>query len=158
MPQVICFDNYDQENIEFSNWYLADFIVDSRKFTSVEQYMMYEKALLFRDAEIAEKVLDVHDAAEIKALGRQVNNYNEQDWNGIRQIVVYRGNLEKFRQNPDLAAKLSATGDAMLAECEPSDKIWGIGMALDDERRHDPKAWQGQNLLGYTLMMVRKSL
>ena len=51
-----------------------------------------------------------------------------------------------------------ATGTALLAECEPGDKIWGIGMALGDERCGDPHLWQGQNLLGYTLMEVRKRL
>ena len=158
MAQVICFDNYDQENIEFSNWYLADFTAGGRQFSSVEQYMMYEKAMLFGDAETAEKVLKVHDAAEIKALGRQVKNYDDGKWNGIRQIVVYIGALAKFSQNPELSAKLAATGDALLAECEPSDKIWGIGMPLDDDRRHEPEKWQGQNLLGYTLMMVRKQI
>lgn len=158
MTQVICFDNYDQANIEFSNWYRADFTVDGRQFSSVEQYMMYEKAMLFGDKETAEKVLEVHDAAEIKALGRQVKNYDDGKWNGIRQIVVYNGALAKFSQNPELSAKLASTGDSLLAECEPSDKIWGIGMSLDDDRRRVPEQWQGQNLLGYTLMMVRKQI
>ncbi len=158
LKKVICFNNYDEENIIFSNWYLSDFEIGGRKFSSLEQYMMYEKALLFEDQQVAQKVLDVTDAAEIKALGWQVKNYDEHLWNGCRQIVVYNGLMAKFSQNSELKERLLATGDAFLAECEPTDKIWGIGMALDDERCFDRNQWQGQNLLGYTLMQVRRRL
>ena len=102
MRTVICFDNRAGENFCFSNWYEAEFEVDGRRFASVEQYMMYEKARLFGDPETAEKVLKITDAAQIKALGRQVKNYDDHLWNGCRQIVVYRGVLAKFSQNPQL--------------------------------------------------------
>ncbi len=63
MRTVICFDNRAGENFCFSNWYEAEFEVDGRRFASVEQYMMYEKARLFGDPETAEKVLKITDAA-----------------------------------------------------------------------------------------------
>ena len=92
------------------------------------------------------------------ALGRSVLGYSDTVWNGIRQIVVYRGLLEKFRQNPDLKAQLLATHPHTLAECALQDKIWGIGMTMHDEYRFDPDLWPGQNLLGFTLMTVREEL
>ena len=158
MKDIICFDNADEKNLCFSNWYEAAFEIGGRRFTSVEQYMMYEKAELFGDRETAQKVLEITDAAQIKALGRQVKGYDDHLWNGCRQIIVYEGVLAKFSQNPELGARLLATGDAFLAECEPSDKIWGIGMALDDPQCGDRSSWHGQNLLGYTLMKVRRRL
>lgn len=155
---VVCFDNADKDHIVFSNWFEADFELDRRVFASVEQYMMYCKAQLFKDPEASEAVMKLTDAAEIKALGRKVKNYNDHLWNGYRQLVVYRGVKAKFQQNETLKEHLLSTGDAWLAECEPSDRIWGIGMDLQDERRLDPSLWQGQNLLGYTLMQVRAEL
>ncbi len=95
---------------------------------------------------------------KIKALGRSVRNYDDTLWNGIRQIIVYKGLLEKFRQNPDLKAQLLATAPHILAECAMQDKIWGIGLTMHNEYRFEPKLWEGQNLLGFTLMMVREEL
>lgn len=44
---VICFHNPEEENGYLSNWYLSDFTIKNIKFTSMEQYMMYSKALPF---------------------------------------------------------------------------------------------------------------
>ena len=155
---IICFDNYEGEYQEFSNWFIAEFSIDGRVYASLEQYMMFSKAALFGDGESAEKVMSITDPAEIKALGRQVKNYDDHLWNGFRQLVVYRGLKAKFSQNENLRKKLLSTGQAFLAECEPTDKIWGIGMDINNPARISRKDWQGQNLLGYTLMQVRSEL
>ena len=96
--------------------------------------------------------------AYIKALGRQVKNYNDSYWSGIRQIVVYEGLLAKFTQNEDLKKMLIGTENNILAECAVKDRIWGIGLSMKAPERFEPEKWQGQNLLGYTLMMVREKL
>ena len=62
---------------------------------AMEQYIAHQKALTFGDPEIAEKVMRSFDFEEMKAMGRQVRNYNNTVWNGIRQIVVYEGLLAK---------------------------------------------------------------
>ena len=123
----------------------------------MEQYMMYQKAICFGDTKIAEKILETTDVAQIKALGRKVSNYNETIWNGKRQIVVYKGLCAKF-QNPELKAKLKATGDAVLAECAVRDCIWGIGLSMTDPKRLEMDKWRGQNLLGFALMIVRDEI
>ena len=87
-----------------------------------------------------------------------VSGYDERLWNGIRQIVAYQGLLAKFMQNPELEEQLKATGETILAECAVRDRIWGIGLSMHDPNRLDPRKRQGQNLLGYTLMMVREQL
>ena len=120
--------------------------------------MMYCKAICFNDSEIARQILSTNDVAEIKALGRLVKNYDDNRWNGIRQMVVYEGLYEKFSQNKELAAQLLATGNALLAECAVKDRIWGIGLSMRDPDRIDRTKWNGQNLLGYALMMVRDKL
>lgn len=141
-----------------SNWYLSDFTVDGIKFSSMEQYMMYQKAVVFKDKDIASQILKTNDVARIKDFGRQVSNYNDSVWNGMRQIVIYKGLLEKFRQNEKLKKALLDTGDDILAECAVSDKIWGIGLSMKDSNKNDIKSWKGQNLLGFALMLVRSEL
>ena len=119
---------------------------------------MYHKALCFGDEKVATQILATDNVAEIKALGRLVSGYDENLWNGIRQIVVYEGLLAKFSQNPELRKQLKDTETAFLAECAVKDRIWGIGLSMYDPNRLDRTKWQGQNLLGYTLMMVREKL
>ena len=156
--RIICFHNSDEENGYLSNWYLSPFTIDGKHFSSAEQFMMYSKAICFSDEAVAAQILATDNVAEIKALGRQVSNYDEHIWNGIRHIVVYEGLMAKFSQNKDLKDKLKATGQAILAECAVRDLIWGVGLSMKDPRRFDKSKWRGKNLLGYTLMMVRERL
>lgn len=114
--------------------------------------------LCFGDKNTADKILATDDVAKIKALGRLVANYNESYWNGVRQIVVFEGLLAKFSQNEDLKKQLKATENCVLAECAVNDKIWGIGLSKKDPNRFEIDNWNGQNLLGYGLMMVRERL
>lgn len=158
MRQVVCFHNPDEENEFLSNWYLSEFCVDGKTFSSMEQYMMYKKAELFEDWETAEKILGTDQVGKIKMLGRSVKNYQEAVWNGVRQIVVYEGLLAKFSQEEELRERLLKTKDAVLAECAVRDCIWGIGLSMKDSRRFLVEEWKGQNLLGYTLMKVRERL
>ena len=155
---IICFHNPDEENGYLSNWYLSQFYVDEITFSSMEQYMMYKKAVCFQDYDTAGRILETEDVSQIKKLGRKVSNYDENSWNGVRQIVVYRGLLEKFGQNDELKKLLLETGDSVLAECAVKDRIWGIGLSMTNPDRLDRACWKGQNLLGYALMMVREDL
>lgn len=155
---MIFFHNLEEENGIYSNWYLSDFVVDGIQYSSMEQYMMHQKALLFHDREVAHQILSTSDVARIKALGRAVRNYNDTVWSGLRQLIVYKGLLAKFSQNPGLKNVLLSTGDQVMAECAVKDTIWGIGLSMRDERRFDMAQWRGQNLLGFSLMEVRSCL
>ena len=140
--EIICFHNPDEENGYLSNWFHSDFSIDEIEFSSMEQYMMYKKAVCFSDKKIAEEILSI----------------NDNIWNGKRQIIVYEGLLAKFSQNYSLKKMLKNTGDAMLAECAVRDKIWGIGLSMSDPKRLNIDEWRGQNLLGYALMQVREKV
>ena len=155
---VICFHNPDEDNGYLSNWYPSPFTVDGVAFSSMEQFMMYRKAICFGDKTVAAQILSKSDVAEIKSLGRQVSNYDESMWNGIRQIVVYEGLLAKFSQNEELKRNLPAPAPAASAARAVKDRIWGIGLSMKDPDRLNKDKWNGQNLLGYTLMMVRECL
>ena len=155
---IICFHGINEENGYLSNWYPSPFTLNGVSYSSMEQYMMHRKAVFFGDNKIAARILSSDGVAEIKALGRLVSGYDDNLWSGVRQIVVYEGLLAKFSQNPELKEMLKGTGKAILAECAVKDHIWGIGLSMHAPDRLDRAKWQGQNLLGYTLMMVREKL
>lgn len=156
--KVICFHNPGEENGYLSNWYPVHFIVDGVTFSSMEQFMMYRKAICFHDRNMAAQILSTDDVACIKALGRLVSDYDDNYWNGVRQIIVYEGLIAKFSQNIDLKEQIKDTENSVLAECAVKDRIWGIGLSMRDPDRFDRTKWHGQNLLGYALMMVRDRL
>lgn len=56
---VICFHNPDEENGYLSNWYTSPFTVSGINFSSVEQYMMYQKAVCFAMKRLPPKFLTV---------------------------------------------------------------------------------------------------
>lgn len=155
---MVFFHNPDEENGYLSNWYLSSFTVSHQQYSSAEQYMMHQKALAFGDTAAAEAVLNTQDVGEIKAIGRAVSNYNETVWNGLRQVLMYKGLLAKFQQNYSLRAQLLDTGDELLVECAVKDTIWAVGLSMTDERRFDMGKWRGKNLLGFVLMEVRSTL
>lgn len=156
--KIVCFHNPNEENGYLSNWYASCFTENAAVFSSMEQYMMYQKAVCFHDQDIAAQILETEDVSHIKELGRLVSGYDENCWSGIRQIVVYNGLMAKFSQNAGLKEQLLGTGNSVLAECAVKDRIWGIGLSMDNPDRLDRTKWKGQNLLGYTLMMVRDRL
>ena len=156
--RIICFHNPDEPNGYLSNWYPAYFHADGINYSSVEQYMMYQKAILFDDLATAEKIVKTNSAAAMKAYGRVVTPFDDEKWGEHRYRVVYRGVFEKFRQNEGLACQLVNTGDAILAECAVKDIIWGIGLSTEDQRRFSVTEWRGQNLLGRILMEIRGEL
>jgi ribA/ribD-fused uncharacterized protein len=141
-----------------SQWWPVPFTVAGLSYRSAEHFMMAAKADLFGDAMTAARIRAAPDPAAAKALGRQVRGFGGQRWAAERFGVVVTGNLAKFGQHPDLRQFLLGTGDKVLVEASPSDQVWGIGLAADDERAASPQTWRGLNLLGFALMEVRRRL
>ncbi|GAA5079144.1 NADAR family protein [Nocardia iowensis] len=141
-----------------SQWWLASFTVDGNTFASAEHYMMWGKAVLFGDKENAERVLAAETPKAAKALGREVRGFDGKVWSAHRYEIVVRGNVAKFGQHAELLEYLLGTGERVLVEASPVDRVWGIGLAADDPRAEDPARWQGLNLLGFALMEARAQL
>lgn len=133
------------------------FEVDGLKYSSAEQYMMYSKAILFNDDEIAKKIMISESPKECKALGRKVRNFDTVIWDKEKYSIVVRGNMAKFQQNEELKAYLFSTGEEEIVEASPFDRVWGIGIRVGDPRINDRSKW-GSNLLGKALMEVREKL
>lgn len=142
----------------FSQWYPAPFILEGIRYVSAEHYMMAEKARLFNDMEIRERIIATSNPGTAKALGREVKGFNQEIWEQQRMDIVIRANIAKFSQNKELSDFLLSTGNRVLVEASPVDKIWGIGLSERDKEAHNPLLWNGLNLLGFALMKVRSEL
>lgn len=139
----------------FSQWYPAGFGTGVLKYRCMEQYMMAMKARLFGDQAAEQEIMAASEPGKIKALGRRVQNFDEGVWDQFKYAIVCTGNYYKFTQNEPLRRFLLKTGDAILAEASPYDRVWGIGMEQNHPDVGNPARWQGENLLGFALMEVR---
>ena len=119
--------------------------------------MMAEKARLF-DGSATDAILTASNPGEAKKLGRQIRNFDQAIWEAHRFEIVVRGNLAKFSQHGSLKQYLLGTGDRVLVEASPRDRIWGIGLSASDPAAPNPYDWKGLNLLGFALMAVREQL
>ncbi|MDN3238768.1 NADAR family protein [Glycomyces tritici] len=141
-----------------SQWWPASFSEDEHRFASAEHYMMAHKAWLFDDDAGARKILAAGHPGEAQSLGRKVRGFDQRTWEAERFGIVVRANLAKFGQHDDLRAYLLGTGDRVLVEASPRDRIWGIGLGETDPLAASPHTWKGLNLLGFALMQTRAQL
>ncbi|KAB1231747.1 NADAR family protein [Chryseobacterium viscerum] len=142
----------------FSQWFPGKFEENGIVYKTAEHYMMAGKARLFNDAEMEKEILKAATPNQAKALGRKVKNFDPTIWDKHKYEMVTQGNLLKFSQNQGFKDFLLSTGDKILVEASPYDRIWGIGMLETDTRAQNPLLWNGENLLGFALMEVRDKL
>ncbi|MEU9522122.1 NADAR family protein [Streptomyces sp. NPDC048224] len=141
-----------------SQWWPSPFTVDGVEYATAEHWMMAGKARLFGDAEAERRVLAAGHPAEAKKAGRLVRGFDEAVWERERFRIVVEGSVHKFAADPALRAFLLNTGERVLVEASPLDRVWGIGLAADDGAATDPERWRGPNLLGFALMAARERL
>ncbi|GAB3666814.1 NADAR domain-containing protein [Actinocorallia lasiicapitis] len=142
-------------NHVFSQWFQRDFTENGVRYASAEHYMMAAKARLFGDSATEAAVLAAGHPRQAKELGRQVAPFDQAIWDAERFEIVVSGSVAKFKNDADLRGHLLATGQRVLVEASPLDRIWGIGLGATDERAGRPTEWDGLNLLGFALMEAR---
>ena len=146
------FSSRDGEYKCFSNFYKAPITIDGKEYRSVENYFQSQR-FVGSDDDYAELVRNQANPALCRAMGRANESSKTKphkpraDWEAVREHVMYRGLLAKFKSHPELAAILDKTGEAVIEEESPLDDFWGIG-----------KDGSGANMMGKTLMRVRKAL
>ena len=85
------------------------------------------------------------DPSSAKRKGRRVKL--RDDWEEVKDQIMYEIVLNKFSQNEELRKKLIATGDEYLTEGNTwHDTYWGVCNG------------KGKNKLGKILMQVREEL
>ena len=141
-----------------SQWTPSVFSLDGIQYNCAEQYMMAKKALLFKDIESLQKIMNSNNPKEQKFYGRQVMGFDPLKWESVCKKYVYEANYAKFTQNKSMLDELLSYGDREIVEASPTDKIWGIGLGVDDPRIHDKSNWQGTNWLGEIITKVRSDI
>lgn len=137
---------------KLSNWTTSYFTVNNIKYCCGEQYMMHSKAILFKDFEIASKILLETNPRIIKGLGRLVKNFNNKIWNDKKYEIVKYGLQKRFEQDSEFHNELLKYKSKILVEASPYDRIWGIGYSK--EHALDNIANWGENLLGKILTEI----
>jgi ribA/ribD-fused uncharacterized protein len=153
-----------------SNWYECDINYDGNVFANSEQLYMFLKAKTFGDVESMNNILATISPKEAKELGRTVANFNPKIWDNVKYEMMYLAVLAKFTQNPSLREKLyrefnkymldaqksvlfDSENSVLFVECNPLDRVWGIGYSVAEVEKSDPANW-GQNLLGKILTEI----
>jgi ribA/ribD-fused uncharacterized protein len=128
-------DAFDGEYRFLSNFWPDDGFTNEHVFQAMKTQDWAEQMI----------VLTAADPYLAKKYGRKVTL--RPDWNEIKDDVMLVSLRLKFSQNPELRAKLLATGDAELIEGNTwGDRYWGV---CDGN---------GHNKLGILLMQVRGEL
>jgi ribA/ribD-fused uncharacterized protein len=142
----------------YSQWAMRNIQIGSLTYNCAEQYMMSQKAKLFEDDHACHMIMMSEDPAEQKAWGKKVKNFNQEKWEEVCRGVVYAANYAKFTQHHDWRLQLLMTGDKVIVEASPTDRIWGVGLSALDLRIRDPENWRGDNWLGEAIMQVREQI
>ncbi|WPG99369.1 Hypothetical protein R9X50_00218300 [Acrodontium crateriforme] len=140
-----------------SQWYDSTFQVDGVEYRTAEMWMMVQKARLFGDEDIAQKMMQTTNPKEHQALGRKAKGFDRKKWDEHKSRIVEEGNYHKFtKTTPEMKMWLLETGDRELVEASPYDRIWGVGFVAKDAELNRSN-W-GENRLGKAIMKVREQL
>lgn len=134
-------DNFDGEYAFLSNFFPLPLEYNGIRYQNSEAAYQAQKTI---DDTIMRRFATLSpDAA--KRMGRSV--HLRLDWEQVKDDIMYHVCLCKFRQNPEYAQKLIATGDETLVEGNTwGDTYWGVCDGV------------GKNMLGKTLMRIREEL
>lgn len=139
-----------------SNFFPCAFTVDEVRYNCSEQFYQCEKAKLFKDPETVDKIMNSDLAVEQMSLGKNIKGFEKEKWQDNAVESMSKGVMAKFCQNPELAAKLNATGEKTIAESSKFDLYWGTGKSLLDKSAFSN--WEGKNQMGQVIMEVRSKL
>ena len=128
---------------------------DNVEYNCTGQYMMAHKAKLFKDNDMYQAIMRSTCPKEMQQLGHKVRNFDSKSWDKMKVDIAVHGSILKFMQNNWMMHNLLDTEDRVIVEASPHDIIWGVGLRETDPKILDPNKWQGQNLLGQTLMRTR---
>ena len=127
-------------------------------FKCSEQAYMYEKCMFFKQPEMAENCILEINPIEVKKIGRRIPNFRQDMWNQFSFDIMFNVCKQKFSGNIDARKELIASGDKILVEASPYDRIWGVGLSELDDNILQEENWTGENRLGKVLMKVREKL
>ena len=142
------------KNQYLSNFFYAPIVFGSSNivFPTNEHGFVYFKT---KNIKKRKKIRMAPDPSTVKSLGRNLKL--REDWEEIKDKVMYNLVLQKFKQHPYLANQLLRTRDAELVEGNTwHDNYWGVCSCMSCIG--GDKIIRGKNKLGKILMQVRAEL
>ena len=139
----------------YSNFHSSPFIVNGQRFHSGEQWVQYQKALLFGDSYTANQILQCDTPLECKRLSYNINGVDRDKWLNEGYEICLDGIRAKFSQNPPLLSMLRTTSPKILAEAT-TDRLWGTGVKLRDTQALNTEKWSGPGWLSRMLISIRE--
>ncbi len=135
-------DRFQGEYRWLSNFQAVDVVFDGETYPSTEAAYQAAKTMNIDDRRI---IRDAPTPGKAKKIGMTVTL--RPDWEVVKVAVMTDLVRQKFTNNPELRAKLLATGDQELIEGNDwSDRFWGVCDGV------------GENWLGKITMMIRAEL
>jgi len=145
MSETINFYGRRMPYFEFSNFYRSPIEINGRKWKTSEHYY---QAMKFAGHQVhVDAVWRTNTPMEAACIGRDRNRSMREDWDEVKDGVMYDALYAKFTQHENLKELLLGTGDAILVEHTVNDNYWGDG-----------GDGSGKNMLGKLLMVLRDDL
>lgn len=144
MSDKIYFYSIHGDHEYMSNFAHYVITIDGIEYKTTEHYFQSKK---FEGTKYESKVRKAPGAMEAARMGRDKSFPLRKDWEQVKDNVMRIAVEAKFRQHPELAKKLLATGTATLIEHTEKDSYWADG-----------GNGTGKNMLGVILMEVRDKL
>ena len=142
----IKFYNRDDPYYEFTNFYSAPIELDKKTWPTTEHYFQAQK---FVGTPYEEKIRHLPRPQQVLDFTQdpKVSRWRRNDWESIKQDVMYKALLAKFTQHDCLRKLLLRTEERKLVEHSPYDSYWGDG-----------GDGTGKSRLGELLMRLRREL
>jgi hypothetical protein len=122
------------------------------RYNCVEQGYFHKKAIVCEDDDAKSKIMAAKSPGLQKSLGEKMAE--NTDWDRVKLEVMYQVCSEKFKQNTHLRDFLLQTEGTYLAEDNPQDSYYGIGMSRNSPRSENQANFK-TNHLGSILMRIR---
>lgn len=111
------------ENALLSNMAIRPFVIEGKRFESVEQRFQYRKAVFFGDEVAAKQILGTDNPYEAKLWGRKVKGYDDAKWAEVAPKEMEAAIKLSFMANPQAAVELLNTGNALLTHNQET-SVW----------------------------------
>ena len=131
--------------IFFSTWVITPFVYEDKRWPTVDHF--YHAMKFPRDEKTQERIRNAQHAWEAKAIAIENEEDMREDWNEVKEQVMFMGCMAKFQQNEPLRKRLIRSTERKIINNSTYDNYWGTG--LDGS---------GKNRLGPVLERVRRLL
>ena len=131
--------------------------INGTTYSCNEQYIQSQKSDLFGDNRAKARIMASNDPREMKDIGRRIRGYVDSEWKAQTDEVIMECLRRKVYDHKAVQDYLLSTGDKIIGEATP-DRHFGIGLHIGDSRVLNYDEWQGRNLMGRSLMEIRREI